>query len=248
MIVFFPFLSVLVVSLISLVGVFILFIRADKLKNILLFLVSFSTGALLGDVFFHLLPESVGKNGFNNKLATSILIGLFVFFVLEKFIRWRHCHIPTSAEHPHPLGYMNLVGDAVHNFIDGMVIAASYLFGLPLGLATSLAVIFHEIPQEISDFSVLIYSGFSRQKAIFFNFFSAIFAILGCFFILLLGRLSEDFIFFLVPFTAGGFFYIAGSDLIPELHKEASAKKSVLQLLALLSGLAVMYVLKIISQ
>ena len=240
---FFSFISVFLVSLLSFTGVLFLALQAEKLKKILLFLVSFSAGGLLGDAFLHLLPEAVETMGFNLEVSLAVLAGLLVFFVLEKFIAWRHCHIPTSREHPHPLALMNLVGDGFHNFMDGMVIAASFLVGLPLGIATTLAVIFHEIPQEIGDFGVLLHGGFSKKKALFFNFLSASTAFAGVFFTFLLGVKFIHLTRLLIPFTAGGFLYIAGSDLIPELHKETQLAKSLWQMLGLILGIGVMMIL-----
>ena len=240
---FFSFISVFLVSLLSFTGVLFLALQAEKLKKILLFLVSFAAGGLLGDAFLHLLPAAVEAMGFGLEVYLAVLAGLLVFFVLEKFIAWRHCHIPTSKEHPHPLALMNLVGDGFHNFMDGMVIAASFLAGLPLGIATTLAVIFHEIPQEIGDFGVLLHGGFSRKKALFFNFLSALTAFAGVFFTFLLGARFVYLSQLLIPFTAGGFLYIAGSDLIPELHKETQLAKSLLQMLGLILGIGVMIIL-----
>jgi zinc and cadmium transporter len=239
--------SVIFVSLLSFVGVFFLAFKKEKLQKILLFLVSFAAGGLLGDAFLHLLPEAVGEAGFTIEISLAVLIGLLTFFVLEKFIAWRHCHIPTSKEHPHPVALMNLIGDGLHNFTDGLVIGASFMISFPLGMATSLAVIFHEIPQEIGDFGVLIHGGFSREKALIFNFLSALTAIAGVIFILLIGPKFMDFVSLLIPFTAGGFVYIAGSDLIPELHKETNLKKSAFQLLGLILGIGVMLGLLLIE-
>ncbi|MCJ7792665.1 MAG: ZIP family metal transporter [Candidatus Marinimicrobia bacterium] len=240
---FFSFISVFLVSLLSFTGVLFLALQAEKLKKILLFLVSFAAGGLLGDAFLHLLPEAVETMGFSLEVSLAVLAGLLVFFVLEKFIAWRHCHIPTSKEHPHPLALMNLVGDGFHNFMDGMVIAASFLAGLPLGIATTLAVIFHEIPQEIGDFGVLLHGGFSKKKALFFNFLSALTALAGVLFTFFLGAKFTYLSQLLIPFTAGGFIYIAGSDLIPELHKETQLAKSLLQMLGLILGIGVMMIL-----
>ncbi len=237
---FYPIVSVLVVSLVSLVGVFFVTVNSKKLQNTLLFLVSFAAGALLGDAFIHLLPEAVAENGFSLEVSLSILAGLLLFFVLEKFISWRHCHVPTSNSHPHPLAFMNLIGDGVHNFIDGAVIAGSFLSGNSLGIATTLAVIFHEIPQEIGDFGVLLYSGFSRKKALFFNFASALLSVLGAVLVLIIGTGFLPLSGFIIPFTAGGFIYIAGSDLIPELHKETRPLRSAVQMLGLILGIAIM--------
>ncbi|KPJ70361.1 hypothetical protein AMJ51_02150 [Microgenomates bacterium DG_75] len=239
--------SVLLVSLFSFVGVLFIALKKEKLKKILLFLVSFAAGGLLGGVFLHLLPEAVEEVGFNLEISLAVLVGILTFFVLEKFISWRHCHIPTSKEHPHPLAFMNLVGDAFHNFTDGMVIAASFLASVPLGIATSLAVIFHEIPQEIGDFGVLLHGGFSREKALIFNFVSALMAVGGAVFVLILGTRFISFTRLLIPFTAGGFLYIASSDLIPELHKETNLAKSLFQMLGLILGISVMLFLLILE-
>jgi len=226
------------------IGLFTFALKEEKLKKILLFLVSLSTGGLFGGAFFHLLPEVSEEIGFESKIALYVLSGIIVFFILEKFIRWRHCHILTSANHPHPFTYLNLIGDGVHNFIDGAIIAGAYLVSPFLGLTTTLAVIFHEIPQEIGDFSVLLYGGFSRKKALIFNFCSALFAIFGCLVILFFSHLISNLALFLVPFAAGGFIYIAGADLIPELHRETSLKKSFFQFFFLLLGLSLMFILK----
>lgn len=203
-------------------------------------LVSFSAGALLGDSFIHLIPQISETTGFGLNAAVSLLAGIMIFFILEKFIQWRHCHVPTSKSHPHPFAYMNLIGDGLHNFIDGMLIAASYIVSIPLGIATTLAVIFHEIPQEIGEFGVLISGGFSRLKALFFNFLSALTAVVGAIVILIIGTRVQGITEFLIPFTAGGFIYIAGSDLIPEMHKENKIGKSLLQLVGLAAGMGIM--------
>jgi len=239
--------SVFLVSLLSFVGLLFLALKEEKLKKILLFLVSFAAGGLLGDAFLHLLPEAVEGTGFNLAVSLTVLIGLLTFFVLEKFISWRHCHIPTSKEHPHPLAFMNLMGDCFHNFTDGMIIAASFLANTPLGIATTLAVIFHEIPQEIGDFGVLIHGGFTKNKALLFNFASALMAIGGAILVLFLGTRFINFTRLLIPFTAGGFIYIAGSDLIPELHKETNLAKSLVQMLGLILGIGVMLILLFIE-
>lgn len=222
-------------------------LKKEKLKKILLFLVSFAAGGLLGGAFLHLLPEAVEETGFNLEISLAILIGLLAFFVLEKFISWRHCHIPTSKEHPHPLAFMNLVGDGFHNLTDGVVIAASFLTNPTLGIATTLAVIFHEIPQEIGDFGVLIHGGFTRKKALVFNFISALMAVTGAILTLFLGIKFTNLVQFLIPFTAGGFIYIAGSDLIPELHKETNLAKSLVQMIGLILGIGVMLILLFIE-
>lgn len=237
--------AVILVSLISLVGVFSLSLSRRLLEKILLILVSFAVGGLLGDVFLHLLPEMLSEDDFSLVSSLAVLGGFLVFFILEKFIAWRHCHVPTSQEHPHPVVFMNLVGDGIHNFLDGAVIAGSFLASIPLGIATSAAVILHEIPQEIGDFGILIHGGFSVRRAIVFNFISSIAAILGAVIILIFGLQIGGLEGFLLPFTAGGFIYIAGSDLIPELHKETKPVKSLVQFAGIILGIGVMLVLKI---
>lgn len=236
--------SVAVVSSISLIGLITLSIKLEKLKKALLPLISFSAGALLGGVFIHLLPEIASKQGFDINVSLMVLAGILIFLVLEKIICWRHCHVPTSKDHPHSLGIMNLVGDGLHNFTDGAIIAAAYITSPSLGLATTLAVLFHEIPQEIGDFSVLLYAGFSKTKALLFNFFSSLLALLGAVLTLLACAYFTHLGNFLVPLTAGGFIYIASADLIPELKKEPDFKKSLVQLISLLTGILLMWLIK----
>ncbi|MBW3012926.1 ZIP family metal transporter [Candidatus Woesearchaeota archaeon] len=235
--------SVIIVSLISLIGIVAFLLNNKNLKKILLFLVSFSAGGLFGGAFIHLLPEAVGQYGFEIKIGLFLLLGILFFFVVEKFIHWRHCHIPTSKEHPHPFAYTNLVGDGVHNLIDGLVIGGSYLVSIPLGISTTIAVLLHEIPQEIGDFGVLVHGGFTRKKALFLNLMTALVAVIGVVISLLIGVKFQNYALFLLPFTAGGFIYIAGSDLIPELHKEVNPLRSLFQLIAIILGACVMLLL-----
>jgi len=232
--------SVFLVSLISFIGVFTLSLNAKRLRSILLFLVSFAAGALLGDAFIHLLPEVVEEFGFGIEVSLYIILGMLIFFIFEKFIQWNHCHIPTTKKHIHSFGVMNLVGDVLHNFIDGLVIGASYLVNLEVGIATTIAVILHEIPQEIGDFGVLLHSGFTASRALFFNFLSALTAVLGTIISLYFGSYFGEYNLFLLPLTVGGFIYIAASDLIPELHKELEISKSIMQLLGLMIGVTIM--------
>ncbi|MBM3233118.1 ZIP family metal transporter [Candidatus Pacearchaeota archaeon] len=240
-------LSVFVVSLISFIGVVTLGIKTERLKKILIYFISFSAGALMGDVFLHLLPESVEENGFGLNISGTVLLGIFVSFLLEKVIHWRHCHMPHEKGHVHSFAYMNLFGDGLHNFVDGAVIAASYIVSIPVGIATTLAVLFHEIPQEIGDFGVLLHGGFSKGRALLLNFASALMAVLGAVIALWLNSVAELTVAFLVPFAAGSFIYIAGSDLIPELHKNTTMKTSILQALTFLLGILVMAVLLILE-
>ncbi len=238
--------SVLIVSLLSLIGVAYLSLKDKKFKKLLIYSVSFSAGALFGDVFFHLLPEAVEDSGLTIALSSSLLSGIIVLFIIEKFIHWRHCHF-QSKSHIHPFAFTNLIGDALHNLIDGLIIGASYLASIPVGIATTVAVILHEIPQEIGDFGILMHGGFSKSRALLFNFISALTAVVGALIALFLSSRVGNINNFLIPFAAGGFIYIAGSDLIPELHKEVKLRSSFIQLLMLLSGLAVMFLLALVE-
>lgn len=233
-------LAVVVVSLISFMGLLALSVKIEKHKHAFIYLVSFAAGALFGDAFIHLLPEVVGEFGFTFEVSVYLLSGILLFFIVEKLIHWRHCHLPNTKEHSHPFAYMNLIGDGVHNFIDGLIIAASFMASFPVGIATTIAVILHEIPQEIGDFGVLVHGGFTKQKAILLNFATALTAVLGALVALSIGAITENITLFLVPLAAGGFIYIAGSDLIPELHKEVKASRSVIQLVAFILGIVVM--------
>ena len=239
---FYAMASVFLVSCLSMVGLLAVSVKRKWLDKIILVLVSFSAGALLGDAFIHLLPEAT-QEGFTLSVSLSFLAGIITFFVLEKFIHWRHCHTPTSEAHPHPIAVMNLVGDGLHNLIDGLLIGASYIASIPLGITTTIAVVFHEIPQEMGEFGVLLHAGFSKKKALVFNFISALTAVVGGVLAFAVGSNATWFADALVPFTAGGFIYIAVADLIPEMHKETRPARSALQLVGIGAGVAVMLAL-----
>ena len=238
-------LSILIVSLISLIGILTLGIKENKLKKILTYMIAFSAGTLLGDAFIHLIPEVVENQGFTLLISSYILIGMGFSFSIEKIIHWRHCHHPTNENHIHPLTTMNLIGDGVHNFIDGIIIAASYLISIPVGIATTIAVALHEIPQEISEYGVLIYGGYTKKKALLANFLIALTAFAGA--ILTLTLSTNDLLIFLIPFAAGNFIYIATADLIPELHKIPQIKESIIQLILFTLGILVMAMLLILE-
>jgi zinc and cadmium transporter len=234
--------SVTAVSFIAFIGVIFIGLKEDKLKRLTTILVGFASGTLLGGAFLHLLPESLTPENDQMTVLWYVIVGIVSFFALEKFLYWRHCH---EKECPtHTFVYLNLVGDGIHNFIDGMVIAATFMIGFELGLATTLAVIFHEVPQEIGDFGVLVYGGLNKKKALIYNFISAVTAILGAlatYFLAYLRSIEA----LLVPFAAGGFIYIAATDLMPELHKKSHAGESIVQLFVILLGIGLMAFLKI---
>jgi len=232
--------SVLIVSLVSLAGVFTLSLKYNKLKKILIYLVSFAAGALLAGAFLHLLPELIEEYGFSLGISSLILLGIVLFFILEKIICWHHYHMPMGKGHNHSVSYMILVGDGLHNLLDGLIIGASYLISVPTGIAATIAVALHEIPQEIGDFGVLLHSGFSKAKALAFNFISSLTAFIGLILALVLTNYIGNIQFFILPIAVGGFIYIAGSDLIPELNKHPNVKSSILELISFLSGILIM--------
>jgi len=237
--------SVVAISAVSFIGVFTLVVSRQRLQKTVFFLVSLAVGAMLGDALIHLLPEAFERT--RSQLATSLycLTGIIIFFVLEKFLLWHHDHA-TEHSHPiHPVGYINLVADGFHNFIDGVLIGASYLVSVPIGLATTLAICLHEIPQEFGDFGVLVHAGFTPRRALWMNFLTATLAIVGAVLALLLGGRLEHLPEVVLPLAAGGFLYIAGSDLVPELHKERQPKPAAVQLAAIGIGIGLMLLLKL---
>lgn len=240
-------LSVIAVSLVSLIGIFTIAINTGKLQKILIYMISFSAGGLLGDTFIHLLPEAVSTSGFSVKISIYVILGIAVSFIMEKMIHFRHCHHPTTSNHPHPFAVMNLFGDSVHNFIDGIIIGAAYLLDFHVGIATTIAVILHEIPQEIGDFGILLSGGFSKAKALFLNFMTALFSLIGVIVTLFAGAYIENTTVFLLPFASGTFIYIANADLIPELHKEVAISKSLLQFLLFSAGVGIMFLILLLE-
>lgn len=227
------------ISLLSLLAAIGLVVRLDRLRRVTFFVVAFAAGALLGDAFFHLIPEiAESEQGFGPTASTALLSGVVAFFVLEKILHWHHAHFPKD-EVLHPVAVTNLVGDGLHNFVDGAIVAASFAVSSELGIATAVAVALHEIPQEIGDLGILLHAGLTPRRVLTLNFVSALAAVVGAAAVLLSAStyIIEQF---LVPFSAGAFVYIASTDLLPDLHKEAQPGKSVMQLIALLLGVGVM--------
>jgi zinc and cadmium transporter len=229
------------IALIAFIGVFALALKERLLNKILLILVSLSAGALMGGAFLHLLPEAVEKNQPIDPFL-SVLIGFLLFFVVEKVLHWRHCH--KGKCDVHTFHYMNLIGDSVHNFIDGLIIAASFIVSIPLGLTTTIAIAAHEIPQEIGDFGVLIFGGFEKKKAIVLNFAVALTIVAGGIIGYFISKSTEIAVAFLLPFAAGGFIYIAATDLIPEIKKEVNIPKSMATIFVFICGILIMWLIK----
>jgi len=233
----FAIVSVALVSLLSLIGLTVITLSERRLRQIIFLMVAVATGSLFGDAFLDLLPASyLQKDNHSGSLA---LTGVLVFFVLERFLRWQHGHALEPASAPKTIGYMNITADGIHNFTDGLIIGVSYLASIKVGVATTLAVMFHEIPHEFGNFFVLLYAGFSKRRALLLNFLSALAAIAGTALALLIGSRLERLSASILPFAAGGFIYIAGSDLLPELHKETDVRRSLFQLIAMAAGVGI---------
>jgi zinc and cadmium transporter len=242
--------SLLAITLISLLSIFFiafLFNRLPSFSKYTPSLVSLAVGSLLGDAFIHILPEANNKIANINLVSLLTIAGILLFFSLEKFIQWHHCHDPEHQHHQ-PLVAVSFVGDSFHNFIDGAIIAASFSVDFKIGLATSLAVLIHEIPQEIGDFGIFMNQGLSLLKSLRLNLISASFSFFGALFIFLLGFQLVNLTNYILPITAGGFIYLAASDLIPELHRHQSRlSTSLLQILLVIIGVTLMFSLTILE-
>ncbi|MFH1544995.1 MAG: ZIP family metal transporter [archaeon] len=236
--------ATIITSLVAFIGIFSLWMSKNSLNKILLILVAFSAGALLSGAFFHLLSEALEELD-----TTTAFIYLFIafilFFLIERILHWHHCH--DGECDVHSFTYMILLGDGIHNFIDGLIIAASFMVDIGFGIITTLLIIGHEVPQELGDFGILVYGGFSRTKALVFNFLSQLACVIGGLIGFFLSQ-SLGFTVLLLPFAAGGFIYIAASDLIPELHKEASLKKSMISFAFFIIGILFTFSIKIIFE
>jgi len=241
---FFIILATLLVTFCVWVAVFLLALKKDTLQKITIFLVSLSAGSFMGGAFLHLLPEAAEEIE-GERLFTIVLASFIFFFFMEKLLHWRHCHKENCQIHS--FGYMNLFGDSVHNFIDGLVIASTFIIDIKLGFITTFAIALHEIPQEIGDFGVLIHAGFNRVKALILNYIVALTVVLGGVVGYFVSSSIKDFIPILLPFAAGGFIYIAASDLMPEIRKEPNLKRSISSFLIFILGILLMYAVKFIE-
>ncbi|MEK7063059.1 MAG: ZIP family metal transporter [Patescibacteria group bacterium] len=255
-------LAVLIVSAVSLVGVAAFAISTTLLKRTLFALVGLAAGALLGDAIIHLIPESLEALSDERVFGITVLSGVLFFFILEKYLRWHHAHHGAEEEHEGHEHYeigshsegsrahiapLVIIADGLHNAVDGAVIAGSFLISPALGIATTAAVFLHEIPQEISDYALLVHSGLSRGRALFLNFLSGLTAFLGALAVLLLNDSLEGVGAYAAAFTAGAFIYLAATDLIPELNRTTDNKRSILGLVTFLVGIGLMLALTLVE-
>lgn len=239
-------LSVAIVSLMSLAGALTLSFGLLRRHHVMMFLIALAAGTLIGDAFLHLLPEAAG-DGFTTRLGAILIGGFLLMFAIEGILHRGHGHAEHVDEHAHghvkPFGWINLVGDALHNLIDGIIIASAYLIDTAAGIATTVAVAAHEIPQELGDFAVLVRSGMSVPKALLLNFGSALFALLGAAAVLLADLPAETLEAVALPLIAGAFIYIAAADLVPELHHHSKGSAIAVIVAGLLLGLLLMVAL-----
>ena len=238
-------LATLVVSFISLLGIFLIFKRENK-DRFLKILISLAAGALLAVAFFDLLPEAIEAESFDPHVIFAVVLGsILFFFLLEILFHWHHCrcqeHGKPCSTNKNNLIAINLTGDAIHNFVDGVLIASAFLTDFHLGILVTLAVILHEIPQELSDFGVLLYAGFSKNQALLANFLVAIVAILGAITFYYFGQTIEGAVPLMLAFAAGNFIYLAIADLIPELHHEKNSKRVFVHSFWLFAGVFIIY-------
>ncbi|UCC33080.1 MAG: ZIP family metal transporter [Candidatus Bathyarchaeota archaeon] len=242
--------STLFISLLAWVGALALFLKEEMMNKVLLVLVALSAGGLIGGAFLHLLPEAVSEIGASSSatfnLFSSVLIGFCLFFVLEQFIRW--CHEHYNIHEKKPVSYLVLISDLIHNFIDGLVVAGSFMVGFPLGVVTTFVIALHEIPQEIGDFGVMVYGGFRKERALIWNYMSAITIVFGGIAGYYLSAIVEGAAVFLLPFAAGNFIYIAASDLIPEIKHVEDIKRNLVHFATFMIGILIMLATKFVTE
>jgi zinc and cadmium transporter len=236
--------SGLLMSAIALVGSVTLVLPEARLRQILLPLVALSAGTLLGGALFHLVPASIDHSGNRLDVYLWILAGFTIFFGLEQFLNWHHCH-QMPCEHK-PLTYLILVADALHNFIGGLAVAGAFLIGIPVGISAWIAAAAHEVPQELGDFAVLVHGGWKPGRALLFNLLSALTFVLGGVIAYVSSRLID--VSFLVPLAAGNFIYIAAADLIPEVKHHASLARNVIHFLSFTAGLGLLLAARLVLE
>lgn len=228
----------LIGSVLSLFGSFLLIFKKTITESFSTYLVSFAAGVLVAFAFLDLLPEAQEAAGELNFFIPTLL-GFIVFFLAERYLRLFHHHHGHGEKTPTALV---LIGDGLHNFIDGVAITASFLTSTPLGIATSLAVAAHEIPQEIADMGILLSNGLSKTKALFYNFLSALTAMAGALLAFYFADTIENNLYLFLSLTAGFFIYISASDLIPSLHENNMKAKSLQYLLVFLLGIGLVFI------
>ncbi|PQO30740.1 zinc transporter [Blastopirellula marina] len=234
--------SGIAMSLIALIGSLTLALKQATLDKILLPLVAFAAGSLIGGALFHMIPASVQQMGNDISVYVWIVTGFLTFLALEQFLNWHHSH-QIEAQKREPLTYLILVADGLHNFIGGLFVAASFLIDFRLGLTAWLAAAAHEVPQELGDFAVLVHGGWSKSGALLYNFLSGLTFLFGG--LVAYGVSHSINVDFLVAFAAGNFLYIGAADLIPEIKKGSTLRINVIHFSAFAAGLAVLLTIRL---
>ena len=234
----------LVGSVVALIGGVVLLYKEKWAKKISLFLISFAAGALLGAAFFDLLPEAMEETG-KSEMFAAVLAGIMAIFLFEKVLKWHHCHDEECDAKA--VSSAVIFGDAIHNFLDGIAIAAAFLVGVPVGVATTIAVFFHEVPQEIGDFGILLHNNYTKGKVFLYNFLGALTTPLGALIGYFLLAYISPWLGTILAFTAGTFIYISTSDLIPEVrHKEKGNEFG--HVFTIILGIAVVFLVGLLFQ
>jgi zinc and cadmium transporter len=235
----------LVMSGVALVGSITLVLRPGTLERLLRPMVAFAAGTLLGGAFLHMLPGAIETMGAGSAVFLWVLAGFAVFFALEQFLHWHHCHHEDAVPR-RPLTYLVLVGDGLHNLLGGFAVAGAFIADVRLGIGAWLAAAAHEVPQELGDFAVLVHGGWAKRRALLFNLLSALTFLVGG--LLAYGASLSYDVTFLLPFAAGNFIYIAASDLIPEVKQDRDLRVNVLHFGCLAAGMALLYFLRAVLE
>lgn len=230
-------------GIVAFAGAVTLALKKDTMKKVVGALVAFAAGALIAGAFFHIMPEALNEGIDPMQMFMLVMLGFVLFFLFEKFLFWHHCHKDECTVHPYT--YLILFGDGIHNFIDGLIIAAAFLVDVGFGIVTTVMIIAHEFPQELGDFAVLVHGGMKRRKALFYNFLSQLTAVVGGIVGFFIGSAISAFVPFMLSVAAGGFIYIGASDLIPQLHEEKNLKKSLASFAFFIIGILFMLGLKL---
>ncbi len=232
--------SGLAMSGVAFVGALTLLLPRRWLDELMLPLVALAAGSLLGGALFHMIPGALRGSGDPLSLLAWVGAGFSLFLLLEQYLHWHHCH-RASASCREPMSYLILIGDGLHNFLGGLAVAGAFLADVRLGVTTWLAAVAHEVPQELGDFAVLLHAGWSRKRALIFNFLSALTFLVGG--IVAYAASFRIDVGFLLPFAAGNFLYIAASDLVPEVNRHHDPWRNALHFLCFLAGVALLYAL-----
>jgi zinc and cadmium transporter len=234
--------SGIAMSAIALVGSITLLLRPETLRRLLRPLVAFAAGTLLGGALLHMLPAAIEESGPRSSVFLWVLSGFMVFFALEQFLHWHHCHRETVDCTRQPLTYLVLIGDGLHNFLGGLAVAGAFIADVRLGIGAWLAAAAHEVPQELGDFGVLVHGGWEKRRALLLNVVSAVTYLVGG--VVAYGASLGIDVGFLLPFAAGNFLYIAASDLVPEVKQDASLGVNLIHFASLAGGIALLYLLR----